>query len=368
MPFIYVVHEREFRRLNEPVWKVGFTDQEVVEARIKQYPKKSRAILTGSVSDGRAAEGEMLRILDNMPGVKARRDIGREYYECPHHLVAGAFATAILGWGNAPCLEDEAENDVDDDDACSVASTVVLDIGAEVVDDAEAEGEDPRAWDAFAAVTNFVEDIDDELHGSTVVASELYERYRAWSQDKLLSKQARKVKLGGFVERLRKVYAAKVTTAQRDGKCVCAVKMPALRANMPEEDREEDAWWDVCQPRRNVTPPPPQQQLNPTDIEKWLADHVLQTGEPHDGFALKELYGYIGDMVPSKKAFYTVAVAWLRAHLFQYRETGSMWVDDKWKTTDHMVRQTRIVRPVNRPIAGAEPAFPPVATCAVDAS
>ena len=75
--YVYAVHEREFIRLNENVFKVGRTKH--LARRMKDYPKGSLMICATYVSDDSKAEA---MLLDGLRGhAKLRPDIGREYFE-----------------------------------------------------------------------------------------------------------------------------------------------------------------------------------------------------------------------------------------------------------------------------------------------
>lgn len=94
MAYLYVAHLREFRRLDEPVWKIGFT-QRTVQKRLHGYPKGTAICMASSVADGRAAETKLKQILSKLPGIKRRFDLGLEYYECALAVIAKAFGMAI---------------------------------------------------------------------------------------------------------------------------------------------------------------------------------------------------------------------------------------------------------------------------------
>ncbi len=111
MPFLYVAHLREFRRHQENVWKIGYTDR-TLQQRLRGYPKGSLAVHSACVSDGRAAEAHLIKLLDAMPEVAKRRDLGREYYEAPLSAVYGAFCAVGARYGaSMPLPEQEREQD-----------------------------------------------------------------------------------------------------------------------------------------------------------------------------------------------------------------------------------------------------------------
>ncbi len=77
------------------------------------------------------------------------------------------------------------------------------------------------------------------------------------------------------------------------------------------------------------------------DLAEWLEQHVVKGGT-RDGFAVKDVYPYVQDMV-GKKAFFDGAVAWFRTNGFEYRDKGSMWMNGEWKTCRHIVRHAKFV-------------------------
>jgi hypothetical protein len=74
---IYIIHEREFIRLNEDVYKVGRTQN--LMRRIKDYPKDSELIYCYKVDNIITIEK---KVLEELPKhFIHRRDIGSEYFE-----------------------------------------------------------------------------------------------------------------------------------------------------------------------------------------------------------------------------------------------------------------------------------------------
>lgn len=74
---IYIIHEREFIRLNEDVYKIGRTKN--LKQRVRDYPKGSNLIFCYQVND--IIETEK-KILDRLRSCFInRRDIGLEYFE-----------------------------------------------------------------------------------------------------------------------------------------------------------------------------------------------------------------------------------------------------------------------------------------------
>jgi hypothetical protein len=113
--FVYLLIEREFRRLPEArrVYKIGLT-KDVVE-RLRGYPKGSRAIAVVRVNDPVAAEAAIMNAFD---GTFPRRpDIGREYYGGRLELLATVFFDVVkthVAGGSA--LVEDGEDDGEDEE------------------------------------------------------------------------------------------------------------------------------------------------------------------------------------------------------------------------------------------------------------
>jgi hypothetical protein len=75
---IYLLREREFIALGQPVYKLGKTAQ-ADGKRFSGYPKGSEIELMLRVADHDVAERELIGLFDAL--FKNRQDIGREYYE-----------------------------------------------------------------------------------------------------------------------------------------------------------------------------------------------------------------------------------------------------------------------------------------------
>lgn len=76
--YIYLLQEREFIKLNEPVYKIGKTTQPN-HKRFKQYPNYSSLLLQSICSDCNSIEKELIHSFKTK--FKQRVDIGREYFE-----------------------------------------------------------------------------------------------------------------------------------------------------------------------------------------------------------------------------------------------------------------------------------------------
>ena len=78
MNYCYIIHEREFIKTGELIFKVGRTAQPK-DKRLSQYPKGSIEKIKKHVSDCVKCEREIKKVFDKK--FKNRSDIGREYYE-----------------------------------------------------------------------------------------------------------------------------------------------------------------------------------------------------------------------------------------------------------------------------------------------
>lgn len=76
--YVYMLQEREFIRMKEPVYKVGKTTQELYK-RISQYPKSSLLLVAMRVEDCHHSERQLLAEFRKL--FASRRDIGAEYFE-----------------------------------------------------------------------------------------------------------------------------------------------------------------------------------------------------------------------------------------------------------------------------------------------
>ena len=75
--YIYLIHEREFKRFNEPIYKFGKTVK--LMNRMRNYPKNSDILLILKVENCDIMEKIILKKLRF--NFKQRKDIGAEYFE-----------------------------------------------------------------------------------------------------------------------------------------------------------------------------------------------------------------------------------------------------------------------------------------------
>jgi len=76
--YIYLLHEREFIRMNEPVYKIGKTKQDN-HSRFFQYPKGSILLLQIICNDCSYCEKEIKKAFKDK--YKQRKEYGNEYFE-----------------------------------------------------------------------------------------------------------------------------------------------------------------------------------------------------------------------------------------------------------------------------------------------
>ena len=76
--YIYLLHEREFIKSSEPIYKIGKTTQENT-TRFKNYPKGSRLLFQIICNNCHDIEKELIKIF--IVKYKQRKDIGLEYFE-----------------------------------------------------------------------------------------------------------------------------------------------------------------------------------------------------------------------------------------------------------------------------------------------
>jgi hypothetical protein len=315
MPFIYVVHEREFRRFNEPIWKVGYTDQ-TIEQRLRGYTRDSIAILTAAVSDGRGAEAMLLKFLDDAPSIKCRRDIGREYYEGPLTSLAVVFGSIMTTWcSSIPMSSVEESVDVveeiiggNDDDSDEDDN--------EDNDEVSEEDSNEVKMDALGTVLEFVSDKSRDLHNTTIAIPDLFGQFCDWTVTKIdkMDRCARSLGVGGFVARLRQTYRVRPRTIEKDGFVVAAVKFPPLRTDMPvntaddSENSEEDEG----------------RAFDPAHLTMWLNSHIQaspkgvvwekQLRDLYNPFANQEGFRNV-----KKKVFKKALKTWMTRKGYSYK-------------------------------------------------
>jgi len=76
--YIYLIHEREFVKSKQPIYKIGKSKQENCK-RTKSYPKDSILECVFRVNDCDQKEKEIIKVLSEK--YIRRKDIGNEYFE-----------------------------------------------------------------------------------------------------------------------------------------------------------------------------------------------------------------------------------------------------------------------------------------------
>ena len=76
--YVYLIQEREFKRLAEPTYKIGRTRMHP-DRRLGCYPKDSEVMLLCDVENCKRAEAELKKKFGKL--FKPRREYGVEYYE-----------------------------------------------------------------------------------------------------------------------------------------------------------------------------------------------------------------------------------------------------------------------------------------------
>jgi hypothetical protein len=310
---------------------------------MKGYPKNSALITCAPVRNGRSAESVLVKVLDTMPSVLKRRDIGREYYECSFRTIFSIFQgisaahvddigndiVEVMEEGNDDIEVDDEANSGEDveeayEDDNQVEIEAVSDKVVEVVDtndevDGNASGETlenqaiqddvstARPLDLHEAIVQFVDDNDEQLHDKTFDTSGLFERFREWSQDKVLTKQASRISTDGFIQKVKTIYRAKLTLVKVNGRFTPGICMPPLRLDMPatieqnvEEEDEED-------------------EVDVQDyVKEWLGASLEHSDDSiYDHLSVGEIYQKYKDktlnpnLIPQKHVFKTYAVDWL---------------------------------------------------------
>jgi hypothetical protein len=120
-PAVYLLVEREFRRLPlaQRVYKIGRTD-DVVE-RMRGYPNGSEVLLTIRVDDAKTAEARVLQAFDAL--YQRQSDIGRKYYsgasvdQMARTLVAEVLPMMSPGTPFVACAPVQDDAATDDDHA-----------------------------------------------------------------------------------------------------------------------------------------------------------------------------------------------------------------------------------------------------------
>jgi hypothetical protein len=106
---LYLIHEREFIKTNEDIYKFGRTEN--LSQRITQYPKGSKLLFAIKIMDEKTAESELIKKLSIE--FKARPDIGREYFQGDYKMIMKIiFEYVILNNNNIYNIEDNKQDEI----------------------------------------------------------------------------------------------------------------------------------------------------------------------------------------------------------------------------------------------------------------
>ena len=102
--YLYVIHTREYINLNQPVYKVGRTNQPLstdgITKRMEQYPKESIQKAMFHVENSVKAEFHTLAQLNLCKDLKQRDDIGFEYFEGPIKTILSIILDTVDSFTN----------------------------------------------------------------------------------------------------------------------------------------------------------------------------------------------------------------------------------------------------------------------------
>lgn len=111
--FNYIIHEREFIKCNENVFKIGKTSQHIKD-RFSQYPKGSKLLIERIVNNCNLMEHEIIKSFDK--NFINRPDIGREYYEGNYNDMEKEFLNVVEKFNNAHINPNTNKNDIFEND------------------------------------------------------------------------------------------------------------------------------------------------------------------------------------------------------------------------------------------------------------
>jgi len=118
--YLYVIHTREYINLNQPVYKVGRSNQPLstdgITKRMEQYPKESIQKAMFHVENSVKAEFHTLAQLNLCKDLKQRDDIGFEYFEGPIKTILSIILDTVDSFTN-PNVPEQNELVVETDKA-----------------------------------------------------------------------------------------------------------------------------------------------------------------------------------------------------------------------------------------------------------
>jgi hypothetical protein len=179
---IYLIHEREFVRLGENVYKIGRTDD--VKRRLSQYPKGSRLLFSVYTCDCLTAERDLIRRFKST--FKHREDIGREYFEGDYHDMINIIIDYVTN--QQPIVDDDDSND-DDDDSKDIKQDLTM------------------------VIMEYVELHSENLAGKHVRSRMLFQGFVNWLKERRYNVPITHLK---FVREMKRLYGAKDFTHHFD--------------------------------------------------------------------------------------------------------------------------------------------------------
>ena len=293
--YIYLLREREFRRLDEPVWKPGRTVN--IANRMRQYPKGSELILALQVHDAVAVEREIMKLLAAHPEIRRRTDIGAEYFEGPFEVVQGIMLMMCARHGTPrswkededvgkeeikECVEEEeAEEEVkdtNDSEQASVGSPTdsnVMDEQVDVIDSkndniGNADDDEQDALDADRAVLQFVRDLRERLSCVKLPPEEVLLLFKGWLHGKNVHRSMLRMQINRLTYLLSRIWKVKNAVSMVNGQVEAVLKFPKLIA----DDNSQNIGESVVEERKSLS--------------EWLEERVRR-GNKNDFVLIRDL-------------------------------------------------------------------------------
>lgn len=292
--WVYWIHEREFVRLDENVWKIGRSVD--WENRVSQYPKGSRVMALAAVSDCFAAEEALLQSFRT--NFIVRRDIGREYFEGDAHFVAMEFFNVVSKFVVKRCgtkTSHRAHGDeISDEAGCSDTSDASC-APPPTVDDQEVTKE--MVNDVHFIINEFWQAQKTLLAGTSMPLTDLFVRLKEWCHAQPGGMKCSLPSCQRLATMLQLHYGVRVKSF---GNGPCAVFPTAEMLVESEQEQAEDD--DDCQ------------AVEAAGMETFVACHIEQDASAF--FTLKE-----AKLLYMKHASFTGKVRHLRADLEKHLQT-----------------------------------------------
>jgi hypothetical protein len=229
--YIYIIREREFRRMKEPVWKPGRTEHETIQKRFGQYPNGSELIFAARVSDAVAAEKDLMQLLVAHRSLIHRKDIGREYFEGELDVVYGIASMVCARYIQAADWDDENEDDSNESDDTTMDVDDDIDV---IVQEPEPEPEsesepEPEPLDSHLAVIKFVNDHRETLNWANMPVADVHKMFKGWLPHQSVLPNVSNMQSKTLSQSLCKLYKANYSTKRHmDGEIHPTLRFPAL--------------------------------------------------------------------------------------------------------------------------------------------